>query len=140
MRDGRLRWAMIGLDTNVLVRWLTGDGSDPQQVVRATMAIESSPEDVFLNDMVLVEAAWVLGSRYGLTRLAIVAAFRRILTQPGIRVARLEALNDALVAFENGGAGLSDHLIGAVNHAAGCHTTLTFDKSAAKSAHFTQLG
>jgi predicted nucleic-acid-binding protein len=56
-----------------------------------------------------------------------------------VQVAQRDQVAAALQSFETGGAGFTDHLIAALNRSAGCSTTLTFDKSAARSPEFTLL-
>jgi predicted nucleic-acid-binding protein len=71
---------MIGLDTNVLVRYLAQD--DPLQSMQATEIIEhrlSEPDPSFLSVVVLAETAWVLERAYGLTDRNIAAAIERVL-------------------------------------------------------------
>ena len=130
---------MIGLDTNIVLRWLVADGNDAAQNRVALRAIDQAEDAIFLNDIVIAETGWVLVARYQLSRREIAAGFQRLLQHPLVRVTNATAVLSALSAYELGGAGLSDHLIGALNTAAGCKTTLTFDKSAAKGPHFTQL-
>ena len=130
---------MIGLDTNIVLRWLVADGNDAAQNRVALLAIDQAEDAIFLNDIVIAETGWVLAARYQLSRREIAAGFQRLLQHPLVRVTNATAVLSALSAFELGGAGLSGHLIGTLNTAAGCKTTLTFDKSAAKGPHFTQL-
>ena len=130
---------MIGLDTTIVLRWLVADGNDAAQNRVALRAIDQAEDTIFLNDIVIAETGWVLAARYQLSRREIAAGFKRLLMHPMVRVTNAVAVLSALSAYELGGAGLSNHLIGALNTAAGCKTTLTFDKSAAKGPHFTQL-
>jgi predicted nucleic-acid-binding protein len=130
---------MIGLDTNIVLRWLVADDNDAVQSRAALRAIEQADAIIFVNDIVIAETAWVLAARYKQSRHDVVAGFKRLLAHPMVRVSNTAAVLSALSAYELGGAGLSDHLIGTLNTAAGCKTTLTFDKGAAKGPHFTQL-
>lgn len=137
MLGRRWRLAMIGLDTNIVVRWLVGD--DRTQIEQARAAIDDVPDDLFLNVVVLVEAAWVMAGRYRADRRTIAAGLRSLLAHPRSVVLERAAIEDALTAYETGGPGLSDHLIGALNKAAGCRTTLTFDRRAGRGPHFTAI-
>lgn len=127
---------MIGLDANVVVRALADD--DPDQTASVRRMLGQGDETIRLDAVVLVETAWVMASRYGRGRRDIAGALRGWLAHPRV-VAPVEAVTQALAAYEAGGPGLSDHLIGALNAAAGCRTTLTFDKRAARGPHFTLL-
>jgi len=63
---------MIGLDTNILIRYLTQD--DPEQSKKATREIEkrlNAGDEFFIADIVLCELVWVLESAYGYDRQEI---------------------------------------------------------------------
>lgn len=128
---------MIGIDANVVVRLLADD--DPVQGEAAERALDGAEGPVRVDPVVLVETSWVLRSRYRHPRPRIVAGLRAILGHPRVLVEAREVVEAALDAYERGGSGFADHLIGAMNAAAGCRTTLTFDKSAAKGPLFTLI-
>ena len=65
---------MIAIDTNVLVRLLVND--QPIQG-KASQKLFAS-EDIFIPDTVLLETEWVLRAAYGLGRIEVCAAFRRV--------------------------------------------------------------
>lgn len=134
---------MIGLDTNTVLRWvIDATGIEPADSVQSRQineAISQSDDSVFINNVVLAEVNWVLAKRAGLDRKGRAALVQRLLDHPRVVFEQRSSVEQALIAFELGGAGFVDHLIGALNTAAGCQTTLTFDKSAAKGPHFTQL-
>jgi predicted nucleic-acid-binding protein len=132
--NGRLR--LLGVDTNVLVRWLEND--DVVQAERANLLLTSG-EPVFLSEIVLAESAWVMTSIYRHSRERVAAAMRTLLSLPDVRVDRTDVVWSALVAYEAGGGGFADHLIGAGNAASGCRTTFTFDRAAAKGPSYTSL-
>jgi predicted nucleic-acid-binding protein len=71
---------MLGVDTNILVRYLVGD--DRSQYERARRLIhrqEEIGEPVLVSLWVLLEMEWVLRSRYGLAKPDIAAAFSSLL-------------------------------------------------------------
>jgi predicted nucleic-acid-binding protein len=127
-----------GIDTNLLVRWLLRDPTDPTQTDRATAAIEQQ-DTVYVNAVVLAEMVWSAGRSVGLDRQDLARMVRGLLDHPAVELADRTAVEQALFAFESGGAGFADHLIGALNRNSGCKTTLTFDKVAGKGADFTLL-
>jgi predicted nucleic-acid-binding protein len=128
---------LIGIDANVVVRLLADD--DPVQGEAAERALDGAEGLVRVDPVVLAEVGWVLRTRYRHSRAQIVAGLRAVVTHPLVLIEAREAVEAALDAYERGGAGFPDHLIGALNAAAGCRTTLTFDKNAAKGPHFTLL-
>ena len=111
---------MRAVDTNVVVRYLTGD--DPGQAARARAVIDAG--DVFVSTAVLLESEWVLRSVYGLARTEVAAALRAFAGLPGLSVESPVVLSEALDHAERG-MDFADALhLGA---AARCEALLTFD-------------
>lgn len=125
---------MIGLDTNVLVRYVMQD--DPKQSKKASTLIESlTPEAPgFVPLVALVELVWVLTSCYGLTREQVAQALDALLHAKEIVLERAEQVMQALRQFRTSAADFADCLIERTATAAGCEKTMTFDAGAAKSA------
>ena len=122
---------MIGLDTNVLVRYIAQD--DRTQSPRATALIErvcsvSTPGYVGL--VVLAEVVWVSESRYDATREEIAKIVRRLLSIRQLVIQDAEIAWKALRLFEAGKADFADCLIERMAAGAGCERTMTFDKKA----------
>ena len=128
---------MIGLDTNVLVRYIMQD--DPRQSPKATRLIESLTSDQpgFVPLVAVVELVWVLSSSYGLNRDQLVEALHLLLRSKEIVVDRADLVLQAQRRFARGGADFADCLIERIAHAHGCHATMTFDTGAAKTAGMT---
>ena len=123
---------MRAIDTNVIVRYLTGD--DPEQAARARNAIEMG--DVFVGTTVLLECEWVLRSVYGFAGEEVATALRAFSGLPGLSVENPALLIDALDLAEKG-MDFADALHLAA--AAGCETLLTFDRrfiAAARDSSF----
>ena len=129
---------MIGLDTNVLLRWIVNDPSAPEQSRRVAAALEA-PGTLYVNLVVLAETAWVLTHRAKFDRDLLADAVSGLLAAPGVKVEAPAAVDDALAGFRAGGGGFVDHLIGALNRRAGCTTTLTFDRAARRSPDFSAV-
>ncbi len=89
---------MIGVDTNVLVRLLTGD--DPDQAGRAANLF--ARESIFIPKTVLLETEWVLRYSYKLPPPVVLAAFRSLLGLPQVVVEDSGALVEALARYEDG--------------------------------------
>jgi predicted nucleic-acid-binding protein len=125
---------LIGLDTNVLVRYIAQD--DPAQSARATAFVEkdcspSSPG--FIGTVVLVEVVWVCERCYGATRAEVAEILRTILSSKQLVVQDAETAWKALRLFESTKADFADALIERMAKAAGCERVVTFDKHAARS-------
>lgn len=125
---------MIGLDTNVVIRYIAQD--DPVQSQKATRLIESLSSDApgYIPLVALVEIVWVLEESYGLTKKELIVILETLLRTKELVVERAEVVARALGVFWASRAGFSDCLIERCAQAAKCEYTLTFDKAAAKSA------
>ena len=128
---------MIGLDTNVLARYIMQD--DSRQSPMATRLVESlSPQAPgFVPLVVVVELAWVLSSAYDLDRAQLVKAFDALLRTKEIVVDRAETVWKALRVFQSANADFADCLIERSASAAGCDQTMTFDRGAVKGCGMT---
>jgi predicted nucleic-acid-binding protein len=125
---------MIGLDTNVLVRYIMQD--DPKQSAKAAKLLDSLTIDSpgFIPLVSIVELWWVLSSSYDLTREQASQALELLLRAKEIVVDRSDQVLKALRIFKAGNADFADCLIERGAAAAGCDRTMTFDARAAKSA------
>lgn len=125
---------MIGLDTNVLVRYVAQD--DPVQSAKATDLVESlsvaSPG--FIAMVSVVELVWVLQSCYASSKGEIVHVIDTLLRTKELTVEHADIVWQALRRFTNANADFADCLIERCAHAAGCDYIVTFDRKAAKTA------
>jgi len=130
---------MIGLDTNVIVRYVMQD--DPKQSQKATRLIEALSADApgFVPLVVIVELVWVLTSCYDLKRDQVVEVLGGTLRTKEFMVDRAEQVAQALRVYKTGSADFADCLIERGAMSAGCDKTMTFDSSAAKSAGMTLI-
>ena len=125
---------MIGIDTNVLVRYIAQD--DPTQSKRASRLIEhecSAASPGFISLIVLVELVWVSESCYDASHDEVVEIVKRILSTRQLVVQNAEIAWKALRLFESGKADFADYLVERIAAAAGCSGVVTFDKAAAKT-------
>jgi predicted nucleic-acid-binding protein len=126
---------VIGLDTNVLVRYIVQD--EPAQARSATQLIERvlTPEHPgFVNCVVMCELVWVLESAYGFARAQIIPVLRQLLATVEIRIESADRVSLALRSYESCSADFADHLVGILNQDRGCETTYTFDRKAGRLA------
>jgi len=124
---------VIGLDTNVLVRYLAQD--DPQQARLATRLMErtlSEDEPGYVDHVVLCELGWVLERCYGVDRARLAGIVEGLLTARELVVEDADAVWAALRAMRAHGVDLADALLAARHRAAGCERTVTFDRRAAR--------
>jgi predicted nucleic-acid-binding protein len=128
---------MIGLDTNVLIRYIVQDY--PIQSRRATEIMEkllSRADPGFVSVIAMVETVWVLERSYGLTPREIQVAVEGILQSESIEVQDEQAVFAAMALFSEGWGSFSDGLIAGLGKRAGCRVTLTFDRRAVRLPGF----
>ena len=128
---------MIGLDTNVLIRYIVRD--DPVQAGAATRLVESectADNPGLINPIVLCELFWVLTRGYGYDRVTAARVIRRLLSVQELRIGGAELAWRALRGLEQGEADFADYLIGVSNQEGKALVTYTFDQKAAKSDLF----
>lgn len=130
---------MIGLDTNVLVRFFAQD--DPDQSRRADKFLQSlTPEAPgFVSVIVLAELVWVLCRRYGVKKVQLIQCLNQLLDSPELILEGQTAVTQALQRFASAKADFVDCLIERCGHLAGCRDTVTFDVNASEAAGMTQL-
>ena len=121
---------MTGIDTNVLVRYITQD--DPQQAEAASNFIEKSctPEQPgYVNHIVLCEVFWVLQRCYKARKDKILRVIGQILRTEQFRVQEPQIVWLALSETRAGKADFADYLNWSINKNAGCEQTVTFDRA-----------
>jgi predicted nucleic-acid-binding protein len=130
---------VIGVDTNILVRFFVQD--DPPQSARALrfIASRSSDDPGFVGHIVLCELVWVLEYSYRLPRERIFEALELIMLSEQLKVA--EPQQDVWAALHEyqAGADFADALIASTNLRLGCEHTVTFDRKAARRPGFQAL-
>jgi predicted nucleic-acid-binding protein len=128
---------VLGLDTNVLVRFLVQD--DRAQFERAQKLIgreSRTSSGVLISLLVLLETEWVLRSRYSLSKSEILAAFSGLLASAELRFEDEHSIEAALFAWKDSPADFADCLIGARHRVLGCRATASFDAKATKLPGF----
>lgn len=134
---------MIGLDTNVLARYLAQD--DARQSAAATRLIEkelSIASPGFISLVVIAELCWVLHRLYSATMDELVTMLEDLLGTPQFQIERREVVQAAIQRFQqsnNRKSGVTDALIAQIAFSAGCTHTVSFDKAAVRSAGMTLL-
>ena len=123
---------MIGVDTNVLVRYFAAD--DPAQTPVARRFIESrgAGETIRVGLVVLAELIWVVRTQYGADRDEVVSIVDELLSDPRFEVQDEAAVAVAANDFETSVADFADLLIAATHTLHGCTATMTFDRAAAR--------
>jgi predicted nucleic-acid-binding protein len=131
---------VIGIDTNVLVRYLAQD--DPVQSARATALIEgrlTAREPGFISVVAMAETAWVLDRAYGMTPTEIAGAIERLLQADLLMVESEQDVFASMTVLKEGRGSFADALIAALGARAGCSHTVTFDRKALRIAGFAMV-
>ena len=131
---------MTGLDTNVLVRYLTRDDEAQFRAARRLLKrLERSGESAYIGVVVLCELSWVLTFSYGFDRATLASTLGQILQTVEFTLEDRDLVREAVEEFASGRGGFADYLIGFRNRKAGCHRTATFDRALGESDRFLVL-
>lgn len=128
---------MIGLDTNVIVRYLAQD--DPLQSRKATDLFERQltvEEPGFISIVAMAETVWVLERSYGLSPREQASAIERMLQIEVVSIEDEQEVFTAMVALKQGRGSFADALIAALGAKAGCEHTVTFEQKASRLPGF----
>ncbi|MHB1942824.1 MAG: PIN domain-containing protein [Acidiferrobacteraceae bacterium] len=128
---------MLGIDTNVLVRFLVRD--DNAQFERARKLIKreaSAGRRVFVNQLVIMETEWVLRSRYAVSKHQIIETISGLLDAADVQFEDEPAMEQALFLWKDTTADFADCLIGTKNRRLGCRATASFDSKASRLPGF----
>lgn len=131
---------MTGLDTNILVRYLTQD--HPAQSATATREIEQAVRrgmKLVVSPIVLCELVWVLESAYHYSRDEVAGALDRIMRTAQFDVLEKDLLWPTLDDYRRGRGDFADYYLGRRHHQAGAECTLTFDRQLKSCRHFRVL-
>ena len=131
---------MIGLDTNVFIRYIVQD--DEQQAQLATDVIEnqcSVENPAFINEITLCEIVWVLKRAYRYDKAIILAVLKQLLSESEVYISSHAEAWEAYSDYETGNADFSDYFIARINKKMGCPFTFSFDKKACQHENFKLL-
>lgn len=129
---------MIGLDTNILIRFFVKDDATQTALARKTLTTRCSAENPgYISLVVLVEMLWVLLSYYKYDRAQIAELISSVAQTRELVVEDEDLVIHALEIFQETKAGFADILIALKSEQAGCTETLTFDRRAARDAGMT---
>ncbi|MGE0084347.1 MAG: PIN domain-containing protein [Desulfococcaceae bacterium] len=131
---------MIGLDTNVLIRYIVQD--DEQQSLIATNFIEnqcSAENPAFINEITLCEIVWVLKRAYHYDKTVILAVLKQLLGIDDVCISSHTEAWAAYSDYKTGTADFSDYFMARINKKFGCQFTFSFDKKACQNENFKLL-
>lgn len=124
---------MKAIDTNILIRFLTGDDElQAKKVYEIFKNAESEKKELFVPLLVVLEMIWVLESVYEISRTDILDSIGDILLMPILKFDQQAALQQLVHSAQGNKYDLSDLLIAHSTKINGCEVVITFDKKASK--------
>ena len=125
---------MIGVDTNVLIRYVAQDDAVQSPIADATIGSLTANDPGWVGIATVLEFVWVMMSTKRVGRIAVATTLDKLLMLDSIAVEQPEVVASAVRQFRAGRADFADCLIAASARAAGCSRTVTFDRVAARDA------
>ncbi len=121
---------MVGLDTNVLVRYLTHDDEEQFRVVTALLhGLEKQGQSAYISSITLCETVWVLSRAYKIERAHISGMLDKLLHISLFVINDKDAVREALQLFRTGKGDFADYLVGVSSRNAGSLIVATFDEA-----------
>jgi predicted nucleic-acid-binding protein len=135
---------VIGLDTNILLRWLISPdqadlSSSDAELEQVSRTVNAKGATLFVNAVVIAETAWIMEQKLDLGREVVATIIGRLLFAENVILGNDPETRAALMLYASSNVGFADCLIGQLNLAAGCSHTLTFDKKAARTTGFRHV-
>ncbi|MGK6316516.1 PIN domain-containing protein [Neorhizobium sp. DT-125] len=131
---------MIGIDTNVLVRFILDDDPVWSPAAAKFMAEALTPQNAgYINLLTLAEVVWALKKEARFDRAKLVGVIEALLESENLVLGEAGVVERALGRFRKGNADFADYLIAELNSANGAEPTVTIDKRAARNEAFLQL-
>jgi predicted nucleic-acid-binding protein len=128
---------VIGIDTNILVRFLVRDDTkQANKVYRIFKNAEDNNSAMFVSTLVVLELLWVLESVYKVDRLDILDSISQMMLMPALQFENKGVIQSFIPAARTSTFDLSDLLIAHTAKNDGCELVLTFDKKASKYEYF----
>jgi predicted nucleic-acid-binding protein len=122
---------VIGLDTNVVLRWVLDDTPGQTAAANALMSTLTPAQPGFITQVTVLELAWVLRSGYGFTQADILQVLERLLRSEALEFDDEESIWEAVMQVRVG-ADLNDALIAETFRLYGLDEAVTFDRDAAR--------
>ena len=131
---------MRGVDTTVLVRYITDDDREQAEAVeRFLQQCHRDHERIFVSVLVLCELIWVLDRSFEESKPRLIEVLERLLATDLFQIDQESAVRHSLEHYRLGKAGFPDYMIGEIGRLAGCRDTVSFDRALRGSPGFELL-
>jgi predicted nucleic-acid-binding protein len=127
---------VIGLDTNILVRFIVEDDPDQSAAASRVINVLGEADPGFVSLVAIAETVWVLERAYRRSDAEIARVLERLLQIESLVVQSEQEVFSATIALKEGKGAFADALIAALGAKAGCRATLTFDRKALRLPGF----
>ena len=127
---------MIGLDSNILLRFVLQDDERQFAMANDVIASCSSKQPGYVNLVVLCEVVWFLTKQAKLDRVFVAEIFAGLLQTTDLKFERPDIVARALEDVRVLGSGFADRIIALINLEDGCVHTVTFDRKAGRTVGF----
>lgn len=131
---------MIGIDTNVLVRYITQDHRQQSSQANKLMDKKLTSDNYgLISKIVLCELIWVLSYAYNYSKSQIEDVVQQILITQELMVEDAENALQALQYYRKGTASFADYFLAQTHCSMGAGYTVTFDKKALQGKLFRSV-
>jgi len=135
---------VIGIDTNIVLRWLLSPDTDELGSSKAELELvertfRAKGAEFYVNPIVLAETTWILEQKLKLARADVCEVVDRLLYSTNVTMGDADAVAAARRAYQASNIGFADCLIASMNLQAGCTHTLTFDRKAGRSGGYRNI-
>jgi predicted nucleic-acid-binding protein len=131
---------VIGIDTNILIRYFTqDDAAQAQRVDELFASASAASERLHVSDIVLVELVWVLRRIFRIPKTEVVSHLQEVIESEIFAIDDAPVVHAAFADYRDARGDFADYLIGRRNAAADDEHTVTFDKALATHAAFVIL-
>jgi predicted nucleic-acid-binding protein len=130
---------MIGIDTNVLLRFLVHDDPEQGEKARQFMTERTAEDPAYVSAVVLAEVIWFLRQRLNYSKAQIVDMLRLLIASSEIVIEHTEELELLLAGSTFPAGDVADYLVAWSAGKVGCRKVITFDRKAAQAVPGMEL-
>jgi len=131
---------MIGLDTNVLLRFIAKDDwAQTRRVRKIIEAYRGKQKSVYISDISLCETVWTLKSAYKYSKIELIAVLENLSDMEELSFSDLTLFKQATELYKNGKADFADYFLALKNKQVGCEFAYSFDNQLIKESLATPI-